>query len=75
LGGRHGDPERHEVAVRDINIAGAIRPAADVTHGESAAEERVGGVGYLDLIEVRISRVVEVGILSASRLIESTTTS
>jgi hypothetical protein len=68
LGGRHGDPERHEVAVRDINIAGAIRPAADVTHGESAAEERVGGVGYLDLIEVRISRVVEVGILSASRL-------
>jgi hypothetical protein len=71
LGGRHGDPERHEVAVRDINIAGAIRPAADVTHGEPAAEERVGGVGYLDLIEIRIGRVVEVGILLASRLIRS----
>ena len=69
MGGRHGDPERHEVAVRDINIAGAIRPAADVTHGESAADERVGGVGYLDLIEIWISRVVEVGILLASRSI------
>jgi hypothetical protein len=71
LGGRHGDPERHEVAVGDINIAGDIRPTADVTHGESASEERVRGVGYLDLIEIRIGWVVEEGILLASRLIKS----
>jgi hypothetical protein len=54
-------------------MTGAIRPAADVTHGESAAEERVRGVGYLDLIEIRISRVVEEGILLASRSIRSIT--
>jgi hypothetical protein len=54
-------------------MTGAIRPAADVTHGESAAEERVRGVGYLDLIEIRISRVVEEGILLASRSIRLAT--
>jgi hypothetical protein len=39
LGGRQGDPERHEVAVRDINMAGAIRLPADVADGESPPEE------------------------------------
>jgi hypothetical protein len=41
--------------------------AADVADAESPPEERVGGVGYLDLIEIRINRVVEEGILLVSR--------
>jgi hypothetical protein len=41
LGSRHGDPERHEVAVRDINRAGAIRLPADVADEESPSEERM----------------------------------
>jgi hypothetical protein len=44
-----------------------------VTHGESAAEQGVRGIGHLDLVEIRISRVVEEGILLASRSIRSTT--
>jgi len=39
LGGRHRDPERHELAIRDINITGAIRLPADVAYGKSPAEE------------------------------------
>ena len=39
LGGGQGNPERHELAISDINIAGAIRLPADVAHGESPAEE------------------------------------
>ena len=41
LGGRHGDPERHELAIRDVNIAVAIWLPADMTHGESPSEERM----------------------------------
>jgi len=67
LSGRDGDPEGHEIAVRDINITGAIRLPADMADGESAPEERVAGVGHLDLIRIRRSRVVEQGILSTSR--------
>jgi hypothetical protein len=68
LGGRQGDPECHELAVRDIDITGAIRLPADVAHEESPAEEGMGRVGYLDLIRIRMRRVVEVGIVLSSRL-------
>ena len=50
LSGRDGDPEAHEITIRDINITRAIRLSADVPHGESTSEERVRGVGHLDLI-------------------------
>ena len=66
--GRHGDSERHEIAISHINIAGAIRLPADVTDRESPRKERVRGVGYLDLVHVWMSRVVEGGILLVSRL-------
>jgi hypothetical protein len=59
--------------ISHINIAGAIRLPADVTYRKSPREERVRGVGYLDLVHVWMSRVVEGSILLVSRSITSTT--
>lgn len=73
MSGWDGDPERHEIAVRDINITGAIRLPADIADEQSAPEERVGGVGHLDLVRIRRGRVVEQGILLTSRSIRLTT--
>jgi hypothetical protein len=48
-------------------MAGAVRRVADRQDGEAAAEERVSGVGYLDLLGGRVRRVLEQGILLLSR--------
>ena len=48
-----GDAEPHRVAIGDEHERGATRLSADREDGESAAEERMGRVGYLDLVRER----------------------
>ncbi|HKB38767.1 MAG TPA: hypothetical protein VKD72_20155 [Gemmataceae bacterium] len=66
-GGRDGDAQAHAVTVADDDMAGALRGMADRQDGEASAEQRMSGVGYLDLAESLIRRVLEQGIVLLSR--------
>jgi hypothetical protein len=48
-------------------MAGTLRRMADRHDREAAAEQRVGGIGYFDLIGRRISWVLEQGSLLLSQ--------
>jgi hypothetical protein len=48
-------------------MAGSLRRMTDRQDGETAAEQRMSGVGYLDLMGTCIERVLEQGILLLSR--------
>jgi hypothetical protein len=69
VSGRDRDAQPHEVPIGHEDMAGAVRRVADRQDGEAAAEERVSGVGYLDLLGGRVRRVLEQGILLLSRSI------
>src|SRR5262249_46832610 len=74
-GGRDRDAQAHEVAVGHDDMAGALRGMADRQDGEAPAEQRMRGIGYLDLAESLIRRVLEQGIVLPSRSTRSTTAS
>lgn len=49
-------------------MAGTVRWMVDRHDGEASAEQRMSGVGYLDLLGRRIERVLKGGIVLLSRL-------
>ena len=49
-------------------MAGALGRMTDRQHLEAAAEQRVGGVGHLDLFGIKLRWVLEGGIMLLSRL-------
>ena len=57
----------HEFPIGHDDMARALWWMADRKDGEAPAEQRMSGIGYLDLVGGRIRRVLEQGILLLSR--------
>jgi len=68
-----GDAEPHRVAIGDEHDCGPTRLTTDREDGESASEEGMGGIRYLDRLRERLRWVVERGIMVGSRSTRSTT--
>jgi hypothetical protein len=69
------DAELHRVAIGDEHMAGAVRWSGNREDEEAPTEEGVSGIRHLDLFGWGLRRVVERGIMKASRLTILTTRS
>gem|GEM_PF-6716605 len=67
-----GNPQDHGIAVGDKEIAHAVRAWTSREQDKTAPEERMAGVGDLDLCQVVERWVVERGIKMFGRSITST---
>jgi hypothetical protein len=75
VGGLDGNAKTHEVAIDHDDMAGVLRRMTDRQDLKASAEQRMGWIGYFDLIGRLIRRVLEQGIVLPSRLTTSTTIS
>ena len=75
VGSRDGNASAHEVPVGDEDMAGTVRWTDDRHDGEASAEQRMSGIGYLDLLGTFIKWVLEGGIVLLSRSRRWTTNS
>ena len=66
-GSSDGEAQAHEVAVGHNHMAGTLRWMTDRQDGEASPEQRVSGIGYLDLVRARIWRVLEGGTMLLGR--------
>ena len=73
VGGLNGEAQAHEVPIGHEDMAQALRRMADRQDGEASPEQRMSGIGYLDLVGKLIRWVVEQGIVLGTRLTPSIT--
>lgn len=73
LGGRALDAQHQVLAVGDEDVPDGLRRCAHSQHREAATEERVGGVGHLDVGRFIFRRILEWGRPLLGRSIASTT--
>ena len=73
VGSRDGNASAHEVPVGDEDMAGTLRWTDDRHDGEASAEQRMSGIGYLDLLKNLVRWVLKGGIVLLSRFLPLTT--
>jgi hypothetical protein len=66
VGSGDGNAQSHEVAVGDEDVTGMVWWTADRHNSETSAEQRMSGIGYLDLLGC-LRRVLKGGIVLLSR--------
>jgi hypothetical protein len=73
-GGLDREAQAHEATIAHEDVAGLVRRVTDRHDGEAPTVERMGGVGYLDLLRGGRQGVVEQGIMLLVRSTVSRTT-
>jgi hypothetical protein len=71
VGGLGRNAKAHEAAIGHDDVARPLRRVTDRQDLKASAEQRMGGVGHLDLFGIGRRWVVEGGIMLLGRLIGS----